>query len=35
MGRIIGWLTAAVAVTVLFASVYLAFQQAGRRSAEQ
>ena len=33
MGRIIGWLTAAVTVTVVLAGVYLAFQQTGLRSA--
>ncbi|MFE5838814.1 hypothetical protein [Arthrobacter sp. NPDC056493] len=33
MGRIIGWLTAAVVVTALFGSVYLVLQQVERRSA--
>ena len=33
MGRILGWLAAAVVVTLIFGSVYVAFQQLGRRSA--
>jgi len=33
MRRIIGWLAAAVIVTVVFASMYVAFQQSGRMAA--
>lgn len=33
MRRVIGWLAAAVIVTLIFGSVYVAFQQEGRRSA--
>ncbi|MET3719650.1 MULTISPECIES: hypothetical protein [unclassified Arthrobacter] len=33
MKRIIGWLAAAAVVTVVFGSLYIAFQQSGRRSA--
>lgn len=33
MGRILGWMAAAVVVTLIFGSVYGAFQQVGRRSA--
>ncbi|MFP3579034.1 hypothetical protein [Arthrobacter sp. fls2-241-R2A-200] len=34
MSRIIGWIAAAAVVTVVFCSVYIAFQQSGRRSAD-
>lgn len=34
MTRIIGWVAAAAVVTVVFCSVYIAFQQSGRRSAD-
>jgi hypothetical protein len=32
-GRTIAWLTAAVVVSIIFGSIYLTFQQLGRRSA--
>ncbi len=32
-GRMIPWLTAAVVVSIIFGSVYVTFQQLGRRTA--